>query len=92
MRKEQRERFEELGWPLPDSAATKTLTKTPTKTLKKWIPATDDDEEAETPTKKPRARKPKKETVKKEVEHEDVADSIEAEDAGVKEELLEEDI
>ncbi|RYN17236.1 hypothetical protein AA0115_g11922 [Alternaria tenuissima] len=41
------------------------------------------DAKAESPTKKPRARKPKKETAKKEIKVEDMADSREMEDEGV---------
>ncbi|KAB2100556.1 hypothetical protein AG0111_0g11262 [Alternaria gaisen] len=87
MRKEQRARMEELGWTLPDGA-TETPTKTPTKSPKKRTVATEKsdeggDAEAESPTKKPRARKPKKETAKKEIKVEDMADGGEMEDEGV---------
>ncbi|KAH6843580.1 hypothetical protein CC77DRAFT_900376, partial [Alternaria alternata] len=63
MRKEQRACMEELGWTLPDGA-TETPTKTPTKSPKKRTAAAEKsdeggDAEAESPTKKPRARKPK---------------------------------
>ncbi|CAN9385007.1 unnamed protein product [Alternaria alternata] len=86
MRKEQRARMEELGWTLPDGA-TETPTKTPTKSPKKRTVATEKsdeggDAEAESPTKKPRARKPK-ETAKKEIKVEDMADGGEMEDEGV---------
>ena len=86
-RKEQRARMEELGWTLPDGA-TETPTKTPTKSPKKRTAAAEKsdeggDAEVESPTKKPRARKPKKETARKEIKVEDMADVGEMEDEGV---------
>jgi uncharacterized membrane-anchored protein len=91
MRVEQRKRFEELGWALPDGAA-KTPTKTPTKSPRKRAAAgnkggVDGDAEAESPTKKPRARKPKKE-----IDEEENPFDEETEDAGVKEKMLEEGV
>ncbi|KAG9195877.1 hypothetical protein G6011_00998 [Alternaria panax] len=88
MRVEQRKRFEDLGWAMPESAA-KTPTKTPKGTPKKRAAATDKndeggDAETESPTKKPRARRPKKETVKKEIEDEGMAGG-DMKDEGVKE-------
>lgn len=47
----------------------------------------DGDAEAESPTKKPRARKPKKE-----IDEEENPFNGETEDAGVKEDMLEEDV
>jgi hypothetical protein len=93
MRKEQRARMEELGWTLPDGA-TETPTKTPTKSPKKRTVATEKsdeggDAEAESPTKKPRARKSQKEIVKKETE---MLFNGEVEDAGVKGEVIENDV
>ena len=86
--------MEELGWTLPDGA-TETPTKTPTKTPKKRTVAavkSDDvgDAEAESPTKKPRARKSQKEIVKKETE--EMPFNGEVEDAGAKEEVIENDV
>ncbi|RYO15438.1 hypothetical protein AA0111_g11662 [Alternaria arborescens] len=93
-RKEQRARMEELGWALPDGTATKAPVKTPTKSPKKRAVATEKsdeggDAEAESPTKKPRARKPKKENAKKEIKIEDMADGGEMEDEGVQREAAE---
>ena len=86
--------MEELGWALPDGTATKAPAKTPTKSLKKRAVATEKideggDAEAESPTKKPRARKPKEETAKKEIKVEDMADGREMEDEGVQKEAAE---
>lgn len=88
-------RFEELGWPLPDGAA-KTPSKAAAKSPKKRAPATDNAEEGgdvemESPTKKPHARKPKKDAVKKEVDDEDMAGGVDGDD-GVKEALLDEGV
>jgi hypothetical protein len=96
MRKEQRTRCEELGWPLPDGTAG-TPTKTPTKSPKKRGAGVDKGEEGEeveteSPTKKPRARKAKKEVVKKEVDEDDAIGGAEVEDEGVKDELIDEDV
>jgi hypothetical protein len=95
LRKDQAKRFEELGWDLPDGAASKTPTKTPAKTTPKKRAAGGEEAgnaETESPTKKPRARKPKKEVVKKEVEEDDVGGGAEVEDEDVKEELIDEDV
>jgi len=82
MRKEQRALCEQLDWPLPCDTE-KTPTKTPGKSPKKRAAGgaekgedgTGGDAEVvgetQSPTKKPRARKPKKEVVKKEVEEDD---------------------
>lgn len=96
LRKDQAKRFEELGWELPDGAASKTSTKTPAKTTPKKRAGGGGGEEGvevetESPTKKPRARKPKKGVVK-EVEEDGMADDGEMEDGYVKEELIEDDV
>jgi len=103
LRKEQRERFTELGWDMPDGVATKTPTKAAAKTgtpKKRAAGGAEKGEElggaegeTESPAKKPRARKPKKEVVKKEVEEDDgLGGEMKVEDGGVKEELLGEDL
>ena len=81
---------------MPDGVA---AAKTPkTTTPKKRVAAADKGEdgaevETETPTKKPKARKGKKEVVKKEVEDDDMlGGEMEVEGGGVKEELVEEDV
>ena len=101
MRKEQRALCEQLDWPLPCDAE-KTPTKTPGKSPKKREKGEDGGDaevagEIESPTKKPRARKPKKEVVKKEVEEDDglggeLYRELNGDDGVVKEELLEEDV
>jgi hypothetical protein len=95
LRKDQAKRFEELGWEVPDAAASKTPTKTPAKiTPKKRAGGGEEagDAETESPTKKPRARKPKKEVVKKEVDEDDAIGGAEVADEGVKDELIDEDV
>lgn len=83
---------------MPDGVANKTPIKAASKTTtqKKRAAVAEKSEEGaevetESPTKKPRARKPKKEVVKKEVEDDDGL-SGEIEDGGVKKELVEEDL
>ncbi|KAI4918657.1 hypothetical protein J4E90_003044 [Alternaria incomplexa] len=100
LRKDQQKRFEELGWDMPDGSA---AAKTPkTGTPKKRAAAADKGEDGggedgETPTKKPRARKGKKEVVKKEVEDDgglggELYRELNGGDGFVKEETLEEDV
>ena len=107
MRKEQRALCEQLGWPLPCDAE-KTPTKTPGNSPKKRATAAEKNEdgaggdagvtgEMESPTKKPRARKGKKEVVKKEVEDDgglggELYRELNGGDGVVKEELLEGDV
>ncbi|KAI4653158.1 uncharacterized protein J4E79_008671 [Alternaria viburni] len=101
MRKEQRALCEKLDWPLPGDAE-KTPTKTPGKSSKKREKGEEGGDaevagEMESPTKKPRARKPKKEVVKKEVEEDDglggeLYRELNGGDGVVKEELLEEGV
>ncbi|KAH6848477.1 hypothetical protein BKA58DRAFT_473942 [Alternaria rosae] len=88
MRKEQRALCEQLDWPLP-SGAEKTPRKTPNKSPKKRGAGGEKGEEGgdaevagemESPTKKPRARKPKEEFVKKEVEEDDGLGDIESDE------------
>ena len=86
LRKDQQKRFEELGWEMTDGAAVKTPKTTTPK--KRSVGEDGAGDGGETPTKKPRARKGKKEIVKKEVAEDDML----GEDAGVKEELVEEDV
>ena len=104
MRKEQRALCEQLGWPLPGDAE-KTPTKTPGKSPKKRGAADKGEEggdaeivgEMESPAKKPRARKPNKEVVKKEVVEDDglggeLYRELNGDDGVVKEEVVEEDV
>ncbi|KAI4704911.1 hypothetical protein J4E89_009496 [Alternaria sp. Ai002NY15] len=105
MRKEQRALCEQLDWPLPCDTE-KTPTKTPGKSPKKRAAVKGEDGtggdaevagEMESPTKKPRARKPKKEVVKKEVEEDDglggeLYRELNGDDGVVKDELLEEGV
>ena len=108
MRKEQRALCEQLDWPLPCDTE-KTPTKTPGKSPKKRAAGgaekgedgTGGDAEVvgetQSPTKKPRARKPKKEVFKKEVEEDDglggeLYRELNGGDGVVKEELLGRDV
>ncbi|KAI4613297.1 uncharacterized protein J4E87_009944 [Alternaria ethzedia] len=103
MRKEQRALCEQLDWPLPCDTE-KTPTKTPGKSPKKREKGEDgaggDAEvagEMESPAKKPRVRKPKKEVVKKEVEEDgglgdELYRELNGDDGVVKEELLGRDV
>ncbi|KAI4640615.1 hypothetical protein J4E93_008205 [Alternaria ventricosa] len=109
MRKEQRALCEQLDWPLPCDAE-KTPSKTPGKSPKKRGAADKGEEggdgaggdagvagEMESPAKKPRARKPKKEVVQKEVQEDDglggeLFRELNGDDGFVKEELVEEDV
>ncbi|KAI4915387.1 uncharacterized protein J4E92_009341 [Alternaria infectoria] len=105
MRKEQRALCEQLGWPLPCDAE-KTPTKTPGKSPKKREKggaekgedgAAEVAGEMESPAKKPRARKGKKEVVKKEVEEDgglgdELYRELNGDDGGVKEEVVEEGV
>ena len=92
---------------MPDGVATKTPTKAASKTGTPKKRAAGGGEkgeelggggggaegETESPAKKPRARKPKKEVVKNEVEEDDgLGGEMEVEDGRVKEELLGEDL
>jgi len=103
MRKEQRALCEQLDWPLPCDTE-KTPTKTPGKSPKKRATGKGEEGdgaevagEMESPTKKPRAKKGKKEVVKKEVEEDsglggELYRELNGDDGVVKDELLEEGV
>lgn len=94
LRVEQRKRFEELGWKMPDSdkASATSRKKEPATPRKKrdTVEAVGEEDEVEKPKKKPRVKKGKKAEQEQEQE---VLDKVEVEgEVSVKEENIKEEM